>query len=245
LDHYKNAPLLLRKRIEILLAKLEVAIARESKVAFAHIISQHPNLDIYAIGLFYHAESWDFVVPTFSSEQGLQYVAENYASDSIKKLNTIKTALRWSTCDSPHHDNEAFLHMMPVTKILLKEMSHTLDIADPMYHQYQWPKHYADNYTLFYQFLTHVYQSIQNTVRLGLREVWKSPSLRHYFVTQHCAVTLSCDGITHEAFLQHLRRLNTEATYYQLKQELTQVDLVNQQVRDAQDFLINEDWRGS
>jgi len=243
LDHYQNAPLLLRKRIEILLDKLSASVARESKVAFIHIIKQHPHLDIYALGLFYCAESWDFVSPTFSSEQGLDFLADNYAFYSIKKMHTIKTALRWSICDSPHHDNEALLHMMPVTNVLLREMSHTLDIADPMYHRYQWPAAYSNNYTLFYQFLTQVYRAIERTVRLSLKEVWKSPPLRHYLVTHGCAVILGDDSMTHEAFLQHLRSLNTEETYYKLKQELIEVDKVNQQIRHAQHFLINDHWR--
>ena len=79
LDHYNNAPQLLRKRIEILLAKLEVTITQESKVAFAKIISKNPNLHIYSIGLFYSSNGWDTITPILFSEEGLQYVAKSYA----------------------------------------------------------------------------------------------------------------------------------------------------------------------
>ena len=220
LDHYKNAPQSLRNKIELLLSKLEVAITQESKVAFANIISQNPNLHLYSLGLFYKSESWDYVFPTFASEEGLLFVAENYAFKSIEKLEEKKTALRWSPCDSPHHDDDVLIYMMPITEFLLQEISTTLDVADPMYKQYEWPEIYIGNYDLFYEFLAHVYQSIQKSVRLGLREVWKTPVFRDFFISNNCALTLNSDAISNKEFLDHIKRLNTEVTYNKLKEEL-------------------------
>jgi len=226
LDHYSNAPLLLRKRIEVLLAKLEVTITQESKVAFANIISKNPNLHIYSIGLFYTSEGWDSITPIFFSEEGLQHVAESYAFNCADKLAAKKTALRWSPCDSPHYDDDSFFNLMPITKILLKEMSKTLDIADPMFKQYQWPEGYLGNYNLFYEFLTHVYHKIQNAVISGLREVWKTPALRDFFIANRCALTLSSDPISNERLLGYAAKLNTEVTYNKLKQELEQAQSI-------------------
>ena len=227
LDHYKNAPLLLRKRIEILLAKLEVTITQESKIAFAKIISKNKHLHIYAIGLNYNSDSWDFISPTLFSEEGLQYVAENYSFDSITKFKSAKTALRWSACDSPHYDDETFLKMMPITKILLQEMSATLDVADPMFKQYEWPEAYLGDYNFFYEFLVYVYQLIQSAVTSGLREVWQTPSLRDFFIANNCALTISSDSISNERFLSYIANLNTEQTYNKLKEELEQSAAIN------------------
>ena len=222
LDHYNNAPQLLRKRIEILLAKLEVTITQESKVAFAKIISKNPNLHIYSIGLFYSSNGWDAITPILFSEEGLQYVAKSYAFNCEDKFAAKKTALRWSACDSPHYDDDSFFNIMPITKILLKEMSRTLDISDPMFKQYQWPEDYSGNYNLFYEFLAHVYELIQNVVISGLREVWKTPALRDFFIANRCALTLNTESISNERFLSYAAKLNTETTYNQLKQELEQ-----------------------
>ena len=229
MDHYKNAPQLLRGKIEILLEKLEVAITQESMVAFAKIISKNPKLHIYSLGLFYNSTSWDSIVPTFASEEGLQYIAENYAFDSITKFKNVKTTLRWSASDSPHHDDDTFLTMMPTTELLLQKISATLDDADPMYKQYEWPEAYLGDYSLFYGFLSHVYQSIQNAVILGLKSVWKNTTLRDFFLSNHCALTLSSESITNEDFLNHIKKLNTEIIYNKLEAELEKAQQIEYQ----------------
>jgi len=220
LDHYKNAPQSLRNKIELLLSRLEAAVTQESKVAFAKIITTNPNLHIYSLGLFYNSDSWDYVLPTFASEEGLQYIAENYSFDCADKVKAKKIALRWSVCDSPHHDDDALLYMMPITTLLLQQLSSTLDEADPMYNRYQWPNIYIGNYDLFYEFLSHIYELIQRAVRLGLREVWKTPAFRDFFIANQCALTLNTDALAKDDLLNHIKRLNTEATYNKLKKEL-------------------------
>ena len=222
LDHYQKAPQSLRNKIELLLSRLEATVTQESKAAFAKIIRTNPNLHIYSLGIFYNSSSWDYVLPTFASEEGLQYVAESYSFDCVDKVKEKKIALRWSVCDSPHHDDDALLYMMPITTLLLQQLSSTLDEADPMYNRYQWPNIYIGNYGLFYEFLSHIYELIQRAVRLGLREVWKTPVFRDFFIANQCALTLNTDGLANDDLLNHIKRLNTEATYNKLKKELEQ-----------------------
>lgn len=237
LDHYNDAPLLLRKRIEILLTKLEVTVTQESNMAFAKIISKNPTLHIYSLGLFYQKNSWDYISPTFSSEEGLQYTAESYAFSSMARFEANKATLRWSACDSPHHDDDTLMYMMPITNILLQEIATTLDVSDPMYKQYEWPDRYVGDYNLFYKFLSQVYQAIQNVVRLGLREVWKMPLLRDFFISNECALTLSAETISNDDFLSHIKRLNTEVIYNKLKEDLVQNTLI-QKARGSELNLI-------
>jgi hypothetical protein len=220
LDHYKNAPQLLQDKIEALLARLEVTISNEVETSFITILANHPSLHIYSLGLYYGSEGWDYIAPTFASEEGLEYVATERALNANDNIETNKIALRWSLCDSPHHDDDQLAHLMPMTEEILQTLSFTLDDADPLYKQYEWDKVYEGDYKLFYEFLSQVYELIKNTVISSMNSLWENRRWRDYFILNGCALTLNTEDISEYKLLEHIKKLNTGTMYKKIAKEI-------------------------
>ena len=218
MEHYKNAPQKLRDELSSLLAELEETIAQEVESAFTTIIANNINLTLYSLGLYYHG--WGYILPTFSSEEGLQQVAKNYAEGVKENIELEKKSLRWSPCDSPHHGEEELESMMPKTESLLKELSSIIDFSDPRHQQYQWSQAYQNDENLYRNFISELYHKFEGLVVSALNKIWENKHLNDFFVINDCALTLNASDISHEDFLEHAKKLNNEKVIQKLIEDI-------------------------
>jgi len=217
-EHYKNAPQKLRDELSSLLAELEETIAQEVESAFTTIIANNINLTLYSLGLYYHG--WGYILPTFSSEEGLQQVAKNYAEGVKENIELEKKSLRWSPCDSPHHGEEELESMMPKTEALLSKLSSIMDFADPTFEKYQWPQAYQDDSELYDDFFSELYYQFEEFVISAMNKIWENKHLHDFFVTNDCALTLNAGDISDENFLEYTEKLNSKRITQKLTQEI-------------------------
>ena len=218
MEHYKNAPQKLRDELSSLLAVLEETIAQDVESAFTTIIANNINLTLYSLGLYYHG--WGYILPTFSSEEGLQQVAKNYAEGVKENIELEKKSLRWSPCDSPHHGEEELESMMPKTESLLKELSSIIDFSDPRHQQYQWSQAYQNDENLYRNFISELYHKFEGLVVSALNKIWENKHLNDFFVINDCALTLNASDISHEDFLEHAKKLNNEKVIQKLIEDI-------------------------
>jgi len=217
-EHYKNAPQKLQDELSPLFAALENTISQEVESAFTSIITNNSNLTFYSLGLYYHG--WGYILPAFSSEEGLQQVAENYAEGVEGNIELEKKSLRWSPCDSPHHSEEELENMMPKTQALLEELSSIINLTAPMYQQYQWPQAYQNDENLYRNFISELYQKFEALVISALNNIWEIKHLNDFFVKNDCALTLNASDISHEDFLEHAKKLNNEKVTQKLIEDI-------------------------
>jgi len=217
-EHYNNAPQKLQDELFPVFAKLEETIAEEFKASCKTIIANNPSLHLYSLGLYYH--SWNYMLPTYFSEEGLEQVAKSYAESSEADIELEKKSLRWSPCDSPHHGEDELEYMMPKTEALLQEFSSTIDLADPMYQQYQWPKAYQDDSELYYDFISELHNKYEEIVISAMNKIWENKHLHDFFVKDDCALTLNAGDSSYEDFLRHAKKLNSKKTTQKLTQEI-------------------------
>ena len=218
MEHYKNAPQKLQDELSPVFAKLEETIAQEFEASCTTIIANNPSLHLYSLGLYYHG--WNYMLPTFSSEEGLVQVAKSYAIDSGADIELEKDSLRWSPCDSPHHGEDELEYMMPKTEALLEDLSSLTDMADPMYEQYEWSQAYTDDHELYYDFISELYEKFESTVISAMNRIWKNKSLSDFFIANNCALTLNAGDSSYEDFISHIKKLNNKKIVQQLTQEI-------------------------
>ncbi|WP_166739298.1 DUF4303 domain-containing protein [Psychromonas algicola] len=229
MEHYKNAPQKLRDELSPLFAILEETIAQEVESAFTAIIANNPNLTLYSLGLYYHG--WGYIIPTFSSEEGLEQVAKHYieaveqidkryGKGSDQEFDLEKKTLRWSPCDSPHHGEEELESMMPKTEALLSKLSSIMDFADPTFEKYQWPQAYQDDSELYDDFFSELYYQFEEFVISAMNKIWENKHLHDFFVTNDCALTLNAGDISDENFLEYTEKLNSKRITQKLTQEI-------------------------
>jgi len=229
MEHYKNAPQQLRDELSPLFAVLESTIAQEVESAFTTIIGNNPNLTVYSLGLYFHG--WGYILPTFSSEEGLEQVAKHYiegleqvdkryGKGSEQDVDLEKKTLRWSPCDSPHHGEAELESMMPKTEALLNELSSIMDYADPTFEKYQWPQAYQEDSELYDDFFSELYYKFEECVISAMNKIWGNKPLHDFFVTNDCALTLNSSDISDENFLEYAEKLNSKRITQQLIKDL-------------------------
>jgi len=217
-EHYKNAPQKLQDELSPVFDELEDTIAQEFEAACTTIIANNPSLHLYSLGLYYH--SWDYILPTYSTQEGLAQVAKSYAIDSEVEIELEKESLRWSPCDSPHHGEDELEYMMPITEALLEGFSSLIDMADPMYEQYEWPQAYTDDRELYYDFISELHEKFESTVISAMNRIWKNKSLSDFFIANDCALTLNAGDSSYEDFLGHIKKLNNKKIVQKLTIEI-------------------------
>ena len=229
MEHYKNAPQRLQDELTPLFAVLKETIAQEVESAFTTIIANNPSLTFYSLGLYYHG--WGYILPTFSSEEGLAQVAKRYGKDSEVEVDLEKKVLRWSPCDSPHHSESSLEYLMPKTEALLNRLSSIMDLADPEYEQYQWPKAYQENSELYDDFFSELYYKFEDIVISAMNTIWENKPLHDFFLTRDCALTLSAGDLSDEVFLENVEKLNNEKTIKKLRKDIEDGDEARKTLR--------------
>jgi hypothetical protein len=73
-----------------------------ARAAFTRAREQHPDESFYCFALYTDAFA-AYILPTASSEQGLERVARRYAEEFGGAVAERADDLRWSPADSPHH----------------------------------------------------------------------------------------------------------------------------------------------
>ncbi|QYJ73533.1 DUF4303 domain-containing protein [Shewanella sp. FJAT-51649] len=89
-------------RIEELAQELALALAEY----YDWWLSHYPAQTLYGFCL-YSTPLVEYLGVTLFTEEGLTAVAQKYQNDKSfrhKSLTQLKQTLRWSACDSPHHD---------------------------------------------------------------------------------------------------------------------------------------------
>ncbi|MFB2802276.1 DUF4303 domain-containing protein [Shewanella seohaensis] len=93
-------------------------------------LSQYPAQTLYGFCL-YSTPLVEYLGVTLFTEEGLTAVAEQYQNDHHfrhKSLTQLKQTLRWSACDSPHHDeNEDIFEAINDKLQLLQEDADALE----------------------------------------------------------------------------------------------------------------------
>ncbi|ASK69231.1 hypothetical protein CF168_10315 [Shewanella bicestrii] len=93
-------------------------------------LSQYPAQTLYGFCL-YSTPLVEYLGVTLFTEEGLTAVAEQYQNDDRfrhKSLAQLKQALRWSACDSPHHnENEDIFEAINDKLQLLQEEAEALE----------------------------------------------------------------------------------------------------------------------
>lgn len=89
---------------------LTVVLVRDLKVAFEAYADRFPGHQLYTFGPYTSSE-FGYIVPTASSQQGLDQVVARYKSDpsyAAIPSDHLALQLKWSPCDSPLHEEIAF-----------------------------------------------------------------------------------------------------------------------------------------
>lgn len=93
-------------------------------------LSQYPAQTLYGFCL-YSTPLVEYLGVTLFTEEGLTAVAQKYQNDKSfrhKSLTQLKQTLRWSACDSPHHDeNEDIFEAINDKLQLLQEDAEALE----------------------------------------------------------------------------------------------------------------------
>lgn len=101
-------------------------------------LSEYPAQTLYGFCL-YSTPLVEYLGVTLFTEEGLTAVAEQYQNDHHfrhKSLTQLKQTLRWSACDSPHHDeNEDIFEAINDKLQLLQEDAEALE-SEEAYNAY-------------------------------------------------------------------------------------------------------------
>ncbi|WP_288130041.1 DUF4303 domain-containing protein [Microbulbifer sp.] len=215
------------------LEKLRLSVEKESRQAFLEIIDTSKNLHLYSIGLYYSAGSWSYLCPTYASEEGLTHAAENALRHSPASVQEIKASLRWSPCDSPHHDEERLEQMMPETESLLNSLGSFCDEFDPYIAPHLWPEGSDDE--IYYNLIRDAHERIRVAVTEGMDNAVQDESLKKFFETTKCALILTAGDISESDFLRNIKPLNDYEAFYRVSIDLAEAS-------DAQ-TTINALWK--
>ena len=109
-------------------------LAQELTLALAEYydwwLSHYPAQTLYGFCL-YSSPLVEYLGVTLFTEEGLTAVAKKYQNDKSfrhKSLTQLKQTLRWSACDSPHHDeNEDIFEAINDKLQLLQEDAEALE----------------------------------------------------------------------------------------------------------------------
>lgn len=230
MDYFEAASESLRSMIMGVLIELDKAVEQEAAMAFRTIIARYPTLSIYSLGLYYDAGAWAYLFPTFASEQGLAHVAKSHAFHSPASPEQEQIALRWSPCDSPHHNDGQLEDAMPETQAALEDLGQLLEAADPRLELIEWPADFAKDRNSFHGFLANVHLMARAAVGSALRRVYAAPDLNDFFQSTGCALTLNAGDISNEEFLENLRALNSAQTFARVAQEVAAADAMHELV---------------
>lgn len=109
------------------LADYKATLHREASEVFPTIIKDLADEGIYSLALYNSGDTWSYLFPTVSTRRGLQSVFEAYRAEGAMfgadmTDEQLIQSLKWSPCDSPHHD-EDYGNTLVQTEALLEPIS--------------------------------------------------------------------------------------------------------------------------
>jgi len=78
-------------------------LLEEIRAAWRTLRERHSTEHFYSFG-FYTASGAEYLMVTFSTEEGLSTATEKYLARDGGDPTLMRTCLRWSVCDSPRHE---------------------------------------------------------------------------------------------------------------------------------------------
>lgn len=88
--------------------RFKMVLYSECKSVFSSIIKELASEDIYSVALYYSGDDWLYLFPTVSTKSGLSKVVIKYKEKEYfqnKPIDELEATLKWSPCDSPHHED--------------------------------------------------------------------------------------------------------------------------------------------
>ena len=174
---------------------------------FKHIIAEFGHEEIYTLSLYYNAGDWSYILPTFATERGLEEIHKAYGSDYSK------SDLRWSPCDSPHHEAHG-LYFDQVDEILTDLRSFT-EKASSFIDDNNLPK--QNNLKAYIAIVIDIHQKIHNTVLETLQKLAQIPEVVEYLKNHQCLIVLEAGDMDPEVLDQDLVTLNGESVHERIK----------------------------
>ena len=208
----------IREEVLQQLRNIHQLVLEEAYQSFTLILEKYKDLTIYNIGLYYSAGAWSYLIPTFSSDEGLALTAERYSKHSVSGIEEQKISLRWSPCDSPHHGREDVEAMMSKTQDALDTLRNILDRLDPDYNEQFKQLYTEDDY---YEIIDAVHEILRVLVADALREIRTSLASLNKLDLSRCIVTLSVGDLSEEVFLDSLHLINGDELFEKVSQELS------------------------
>ena len=232
MELHAEFPKKLWKKVHNDLRLLKEVVTKESADSFKRILNDRRNFQIYSIGLHYQQDDWSYIVPTFSTEEGLREIAKVYSKHSPRTYRQEMISLRWSPCDSPHHAGEDLESMMPQTEDCLAWLRIRLDDLNPYLNAKDWPE--GVPFELYNSFVSEVYDHIHQCVVDALQRVRQVPEIYHYLIKNECALVLHADDFNQDELLDHVRIMNDQVIYERVKFEMNEANRV-------ESFIVNLD----
>lgn len=223
----KQIPAHQRDNILAEIANLESIVTREGTEAFAAIIKQYGDDNIYALALYYAAGSWGYLMPTLATEKGLEYAAADYTKHSPLSLDQEKQSLRWSPCDSPYHGSSELDAMMPETATSLLELEALWSEAQAWLFDNESDDDAEDGLDRGYKLVAEIHDLIHASVIKALSDMANTSAVRAYKEKTHCVICLNAGDISQEDFLRDVKALNPESVYLSVQAELEQADQIS------------------
>lgn len=225
---FENLPEAVKIAINEKINSLYSTVREESAKAFESIAANFSNYDIYHLGLYYPEGSWTYLIPTFSTEEGLSQVASQYAKHSVIDIDENKISLRWSFCDSPHHGEHDTEDMLKATQLLLDELDEILD----SYQSLNNPG--VDE--IWLQTLDEIHEMLRFAVIKALSEIYTSPPFCN--MTPGLVMSLCAGDMDNERLLENIRLIGGNSAYLKVSAELSAAEAIQQLEYDAMEAKL-------
>lgn len=206
---FDQLPAAISAPIKEIFPKLKNYLQAEGIVHFEKIIAEFGEEEIYTLSFYYNAGDWGYIFPTFSTEKGLEEVAEEYMENGGGSLEDNKSQLRWSPCDSPHHGFDYFFSERVEDE--LYELERLTIKASNFIEEKDLPD--RNGYRAHTAVIVEIYQLIHDHAIEALQQVVLSPKVVEYRKKHRCLIVLEAGDMDPDVLNQDLVTLNGETVF--------------------------------
>jgi len=210
---FDQLPTELTAPIKDKISKLKKNLYKEGVEHFEHIISTFGDEEIYTLSFYYNAGSWSYILPTFATERGLEEIAQEYLEHSGGSLEGQKINLRWSPCDSAHHEAHGF-YFSDDTDEILNELQNLTNAASAYIDE---SDELSDEPDADIAIIVEVHQKIHGIVIEALQQVALTPKVVDYRKKHRCLIVLEAGDTDAKILNQDLITLNGESVFDVIK----------------------------
>lgn len=205
-----------------LIARISPTVEHEAYVLFQAIIKDHPGLHIYNFGLYFSGGSWSYCVPTFSSYEGLKHAVSYYQKHSVISEEQQTISLRWSACDSPHHDTAEYDQHMSGFSNILDELHKWENTISPE------ALGCYEDYEDYYEVLGYWHDRCEQAVIDALKKVRAHTDIARYCERYDSVITLEGTDRDERYWLDSVLQINGDRKAAEIKQDIEELHRISE-----------------